>query len=245
MKKLIFMKTTLKLLGTCLATLVLASCGSNPDNDCSIGNVVIDCENAEIYNHFVAKEQDINASFQKGAKKLTPNEEEQLRIDLVEYYKNHKEDLQTVYLKIKDSVFGARDPLSVYEMRSEELSYFKERAEERKKAKKFTETLNIRAYEVDTSFYEGQDKLPYLVYEIHNTSDSTISGVVVNKVIEKDGEIIMPNSPTHYLLSEDMILPKEKGKSVVRPDEKLVLTFEILEGVKIKPEILSYSFKND
>src|SRR5690554_3489195 len=102
------MKTTLKLFGISLMIFVLPSCGSNADSDCKIGNVVIDCKNAEVYNDFVAKEQDINASFQKGAKKLTPNEEEQLRIDLVEYYKNHKEDLQSVYLKIKDSVLDRK-----------------------------------------------------------------------------------------------------------------------------------------
>jgi|SRR5690554_41803 len=239
------MKTTLKLFGISLMIFVLPSCGSNADSDCKIGNVVIDCKNAEVYNDYINKEQSINSSFDRGAKKLSFDEKLELRQSLISCYELNKEVLESVYSKVKDSVFGARQPLEIYEMRSEELGYLIEEGVRIEEAKAFTKTLNIKQYEVDTVLYEGADKSRYLFMEIQNTSDKSITGIAINKIYERNGEDIQPDMVTNYLLSEDMIRPREEGKSVVRPNETLILSFETTKDLKAKPEIYSYSFEKE
>ena len=79
--------------------------------------------------------------------------------------------------------------------------------------------------------------------KIHNTSDSTITGVLVDKIYEVNGEMILPDNPTSYLLSKDMIAPTPMGDPVVRPNDTLILTFDYSKEGMPKPDILRFFFK--
>lgn len=235
------MKQTISILGVSLLLFIFPACVTD-DDDCKIGNTVIACENATIYEAFVSKENAINRTFDKFAKKLTVKENLSLRTDIVEYYNKNSDILESVYMKVKDSIFGAREPKMIFEMRNEEINYFQKEITDAEKAKAFSKTLSIRQYEVDTTLYEGGDKSAHLVLEIHNTSDSTISGIAINKVYEKEGKLTYPDMPTHYIFDHDMISPTPTDKAVLRPNDTLTLTFKTSKTKIAKPEITSFIF---
>lgn len=235
------MKNLLKLIVFPSVFLFFASCEMN--ENCEIGNVAIDCEKADVYNTFVQKEQAINSTFDKFAKRLSIAENLELRKDIVQYYEQNNVELQSVYEMIKDSIFGSRSPKEIFEMRNEEINYFSGEMEKRAESKVFIKTLNISELKLDSTLYEGGDSYVFWEMKIHNTSDSTITGVLVDKIYEVNGEMILPDNPTSYLLSKDMIAPTPMGDPVVRPNDTLILTFDYSKEGMPKPDILRFFFK--
>lgn len=235
------MKNILSLLA--VSALVLFNSSCETVEECKIGNVTIECEKADLYKDFLQKEQAINNTFDKFAKRLSLSENLELRKDIVQFYESNNAELQSVYENIKDSVFGSRSPKEIFEMRNEEINYFSQEIEEREEAKDFINKLSISELKLDTAFYEDGEKFVFWKMNIHNTSDSTITGVLVDKIFEIDGELERPDQPTHYMLSKDMIAPTPIDDPIVRPNDTLILTFDYSKKGTPKPEVLKFFFQ--
>lgn len=207
---------------------------------CKYNEIEIPCDQLDAYNTFKSQEAAINATFENNNKPMTTQEELNLRETLVSFYDANKLAIDAAD-ELIDHPF---DPTRIYEIRTGEIEYFKEKIVEEAILEEFKKLLDVKEYEADTCFYEDCEPRKYLIWEIKNNSDSIISGVSVEQIVEVNGELLAPKTATYYMLSHNQITPQpaQDSAAVVAPGSTLLLTFRTSETRKAKPVLKGIYF---
>lgn len=233
------------ILSSVIALGFFTSCTSSDTdtNSCDVLGVTVDCEESKIYNKLLAINEEINATFVEGAEPLSLEAELKLREDFVEHYRKHEKIIQRVYVSIKDSIRASFPPERLFEMRSDEVEHFKNQIIDRENTDAFLKKLSIQTYEKDTVLSEYSTTGRYLVMQIKNTSEETITSIAVEKNYESNGKLIRASVPTYYIFTTDQIHPKPEKAELV-PGSKLTLAFETSSDQKATPKIVDISTKS-
>lgn len=232
------------ILASALAFGFFTSCTSNENEteSCDVLGVTVDCEKSKIYNKLLAINEEINKTFEDGAAPLTLEEELKLREDFVDLYQKNQKMIEAAYSSIKDSIGASFPPEELFKMRSNEVEHFKKKMVDREKTNALLETLSISTYEKDTLISEYGSTEHYLVMQINNTSDKTITSIAIEKNYQIDGEMQRASVPTYYIFTTDQIHPTPETAELL-PGSRLTLTFKTSTDQKAIPTIVDISTK--
>lgn len=232
------------ILGSTLAFGLFTSCASNENETepCDVLGVTIDCEKSTIYNKLLAINEEINNTFEDGAAPLTLEEELKLRKDFVDHYQKNQKMIEAIYSSIKDSIGASFPPEELFKMRSNEVEHFKKKMDDREKTNALLKNLSISTYEKDTLLSGYGSTEHYLVMQINNTSDKTITSIAIEKNYQIDGKMQRASVPTYYIFTPDQIHPTPETAELL-PGSRLTLTFKTSTDKKAMPTIVDISTK--
>lgn len=230
--------------------IMLCACSSAEENEitepCKVENLELGCDSADVYNRFLEMEEAINTTFDEESTVISYEDRLQMRRDVTAYYSKNEKILDAVYQSLKKEASTHFDPAEINKMRAEEIALFEKNLLVRDEARAFLEEVEFSQYETDTTMYEYAGEKHYLILKIKNTSDKTVSSLVVSKNMEIDGEMHYQTTPTTYLFMPEQLSPRpadEGSVAVLEPGQTLFLSFETNDEKKAKPEIVGVTFQ--